>query len=122
MVAVRVAGSNVSADAPLNARLDVPTWEGATAVYGGAYSNRGLAYQRLIGRGVLVSSAEVRHDLLNLGDLGAFTLIGFVDAGRVFEGRDFALTTKGMQVGGGGGLAIRLMRFTIWTFNFATGQ
>ena len=121
VVAARVAGSNVSADAPLNARLDVPTWEGTTAVYGGAYSNRGLAYQRLVGRGVLLGSAEVRHDLLNLGDLGAFTLIGFVDAGRVFEGRDFALTTEGLQVGGGGGLAIRLMRFTIWTFNFATG-
>lgn len=121
VVAVRVAGSALSKDAPLNARFEVPSWENETSVLGGVYSNRGLAYQRLAGRGVLLTSAEVRHDLLNLGDLGAFTLLAFVDAGRVFEQRDFKLTTQGMKVGGGGGLAIRLMRFTIWTFNFATG-
>lgn len=121
VLAVRVAGSSLSKDAPLNARFEVPGWESETSVLGGVYSNRGLAYQRLAGRGVLLANAEVRHDLLNLGDLGAFTLLAFVDAGRVFEQRDFELTTSDMQVGGGGGLAIRLMRFTIWTFNFATG-
>ena len=118
---VRVAGSSASKDAPLNARFEVPVWEGEVPVLGGTYSNRGLPFQRLAGRGVLMASAEVRHDLLNLGDFGAFTLLAFVDAGRVFEQRDFELSTEGMQVGGGGGLAIRLLRFTIWTFNFATG-
>jgi outer membrane protein assembly factor BamA len=120
-IAARIAGSSLSRKAPLNARFEVPVWEGEVPVLGGSYSNRGLLFQRLAGRGVLIGSAEVRHDLLNLGDLGAFTLLAFVDAGRVFEQESFKLTTKDMKVGGGGGLAIRIMRFTIWTFNFGTG-
>jgi outer membrane protein assembly factor BamA len=121
VIAVRAAGSSLSKGAPLNARLEMPVWEGEVSVLGGAYSHRGLLFQRLAGRGVLMGSAEVRHDLLNLGDLGAFTLFGFVDAGRVFEQESFKLTTRDMKVGGGGGLAIRIMRFTIWTFNFGGG-
>jgi outer membrane protein assembly factor BamA len=121
VLAARVAGSGMSSKAPLNARYEVPTWEGEIQVLGGATSHRGLAFQRLAGRGVLFANAEVRHNLLDLGDFGAFTLLAFVDAGRVFEQEDFELTTKDMKVGGGGGLAIRLLRFTIWTFNFAGG-
>jgi outer membrane protein assembly factor BamA len=119
--AVRIAGSSLSRKAPLNARFEVPEWENEFSVFGGAYSHRGLSYQRFAGRGVLFANAELRHDLLNLGDFGAFTLFGFFDAGRVFETEDFELTTKDMKLGGGGGLAIRLMRFTIWTFNFGGG-
>jgi outer membrane protein assembly factor BamA len=119
--AVRVAGANLSGNPPLNARMQLPEWENEVSVLGGTNSNRGLRFQRLTGKGVLLASAELRHDLLNLGDLGAFTLFAFADAGRVFEQTDFKLTTKDMKVGGGGGLAIRLLRYTIWTFNFATG-
>jgi hypothetical protein len=121
VLAARVAGSGMSSKAPLNARYEIPVWENEISVLGGTTSNRGLAFQRLAGRGVLFANAEVRHNLLDLGDFGAFTLFGFVDAGRVFEQEDFKLTTEDMQVGAGGGLAIRLLRFTIWTFNFAGG-
>lgn len=121
VLAARVLGSSMSRSGPLDARFEVPLWESETSVLGGAASHRGLAFQRLAGRGVLVASAEVRHDLLNLGDFGAFTLFGFFDAGRVFEQESFKLTTKDMKTGGGGGLAIRILRFTIWTFNFGTG-
>jgi outer membrane protein assembly factor BamA len=121
VLAARVAGSGMSTKGPLNARYEVPVWEGELSVLGGTTSNRGLAFQRLAGKGVLFANAEVRHNLLDLGDFGAFTLFGFVDAGRVFEQESFKLTTEDMQVGAGGGLAIRLLRFTIWTFNFAGG-
>jgi outer membrane protein assembly factor BamA len=121
VLAARAGGSSLSSKAPLNARFEVPLWESEISVLGGAYSHRGLGFQRLAGRGVLFAAAELRHDLLNLGDLGAFTLFGFFDAGRVFEQEDFKLTTKDMKLGGGGGLAIRLLRFTIWTFNFGGG-
>lgn len=121
VIAARVAGSGLSSKAPLNARYEIPEWENELSVVGGTTSNRGLAFQRLVGKGVLLSSAEVRHNLLDLGDFGAFTLFGFVDASRVFEQEDFKLTTEDMKVGAGGGLAIRLLRFTIWTFNFAGG-
>ncbi len=121
ILAARVAGSALSEKAPLNARFEMPVWEGEVSVVGGSNSHRGLDFQRLAGRGVLLGSVELRHDLLNLGDLGAFTLFGFMDAGRVFEAEDFKLTTEDMKVGAGGGLAIRLLRFLIWTFNFGGG-
>ncbi len=121
IVAARIAGSGMSSDAPLAARFEVPVWEGEVSVLGGSMSHRGLAFQRLAGRGVLMGNLEVRHNLLDLGDFGAFTAIGFVDAGRVFEQEDFKLTTDNMKVGGGGGLAIRILRFSVWTFNFAGG-
>jgi hemolysin activation/secretion protein len=95
-------------EAPLNARFQVPLWETELSVLGGVTSNRGLPFQRFAGQGVLFTGAELRHDLLNLGDLGAFTLFGFADAGRVFEGENFRLTTEDLSVGGGGGLAIRI--------------
>lgn len=121
VLALRVAGSGMSSDAPLNARYEVPVWEGEQGVLGGTYSNRGLPFQRLIGRGVLWGNAEIRHNLLDLGDYGAITILGFVDAGRVFEADDFSLTTEDMKVGAGGGLALRILRFSVWTFNFAGG-
>lgn len=121
VVAARLAGSSLSDEASLNARFEMPVWEGEVSVLGGTNSHRGLDFQRFAGKGVLLGSAEVRHDLLNLGDFGAFTLIAFLDAGRVFEQEDFELTTEDLAVGGGGGLAIRLLRFTVWTFNFGTG-
>ncbi len=121
VLAARVLGSSMSSSASLSTRFEVPLWENETSVLGGTTSHRGLAFQRLAGRGVLVASAEVRYDLLNLGDFGAFTLLGFFDAGRVFEEESFELTTRDMKAGGGGGLAIRIMRMTIWTFNFGTG-
>ena len=47
---------------------------------------------------------EVRHDLFPFGDLGAVTLLAFLDAGRVFEEESFRLTTEDLHVGGGGGV------------------
>lgn len=88
---------------------------------GGQYSHRGLDYGRLTGRGTLFGNLEVRHDLLPFGDLGAVTLIAFLDAGRVFEGEDFRLTTNDLKVGGGGGIGLRILRSSIFTFNFGTG-
>jgi hypothetical protein len=70
---------------------------------------------------VLFGGAEVRHDVLNLNDLGAITLLAFVDAGRVFDQNGFSLTTEGLHVGGGGGVALRVMRSSIFLFNFAGG-
>ncbi|HEU5154169.1 MAG TPA: BamA/TamA family outer membrane protein, partial [Gemmatimonadales bacterium] len=122
-LAARVAGTGITGDPPLNALFEIPTW-GVNVIQavGGVTSNRGYDFQRLTGEDVLLFNAEIRHDLLNLGDFGAFTLIGFFDAGRVFQGEPFKLTTEDMKVGAGGGLAIRVLRFTIWTFNFAGGS
>ncbi len=121
VIAARVAGSGMGGTPPLDARFTLPGWEQPIPVLGGQYSNRGLDYGRLTGRGTLFGNLEVRHDLLPFGDLGAVTLIAFLDAGRVFEQEDFSLTTEDMKVGGGGGVALRILRSSIFTFNFAGG-
>lgn len=121
VVAARIAGSGMGGTPPLDARFTLPGWEQPIPVLGGDYSNRGLDYGRFTGRGTLFGNLEVRHDLLPFGDLGAITLLAFLDAGRVFEQENFRLTTDDIEVGGGGGVALRILRSTILTFNFAGG-
>ena len=121
VVAVRLAGSGMGGSPTLNARFDLPAWEDQVSVLGGEQSHRALDTGRLAGRGTLFGNLEVRHDVLPFGDLGAVTLLAFVDAGRVFEQESFRLTTDDMAVGGGGGVALRILRSTIFTFNFAGG-
>ena len=121
VLAARLAGSGIDGSPPLSARFDLPSWETTQSILGGAATNRGLPYERYAGTGVLIGSAEIRHDILDAGDFGAITAIGFVDAGRVFEGEPFTFTTKGLKVGGGLGLGIRVLRSSIFTLNFAGG-
>jgi outer membrane protein assembly factor BamA len=122
VVAARIGGSGMGGTPPLDARFNLPGWENPVPVVGGEYSNRGLDTGRLTGNGTLFGNLEVRHDLLSLGDLGAVTLLGFVDAGRVFEEESFRLTTEDMKIGAGGGLALRILRSSIFVFNFAGGS
>ncbi len=121
VVAARIAGSGMGGSPTLNARYMLPGWERGVPVLGGAYSHRSLDTGRLAGRGALLGNLEVRHDLLPFGDLGAITLMAFMDAGRVFEEESWRLTTDDMKVGGGGGVGLRILRSTIFTFNFAGG-
>ncbi len=121
VIAARLAASGMGGTPPLNARFTLPGWESEVRVFGGEYSHRSLDSGRLAGKGTLFGNLEVRHDLLPFGDLGAVTLIAFADAGRVFEEESFRLTTDDMKVGGGGGVAIRILRSSIFTLNFAGG-
>ena len=121
VIAARFAASGIGGTPTLNARYIIPAWEDQISVLGGQYSHRSFDTGRFAGSHVLMGNLEVRHDLLAFGDLGAITLLGFVDAGRVFEGENFKLTTNGVKVGGGGGIGLRILRSTIFTFNFAGG-
>jgi hypothetical protein len=121
VLAARIAGSGMGGTPSLDALFMLPAWEREIPVLGGEYSHRGLDYGRFTGRGALFSNFEVRHDLLALGDLGAITLLGFLDAGRVFQNEDFKLTTEHMKVGGGGGIALRILRANVFVFNYARG-
>lgn len=121
VVAGRIGASGTGGTPSLDARYRIPGWEREVPVLGGQYSHRSLDTGRLAGRHVLFANLEVRHDLLAFGDLGAITLLAFGDAGRVFENEGFSLTTDDMKVGGGGGVALRILRSTIFTFNFAGG-
>jgi len=121
VAAARLVASAMGGNPTLNARLYVPSWENQIPVLGGQYSHRSFDTGRFAGRHLLLGNLEVRHDLLPFGDLGAITLLAFLDAGRVFEEEDFKLTTTGVKVGGGGGAAVRILRSSILTFNFAGG-
>jgi surface antigen Omp85-like protein len=121
VVAARFAASGMGGTPTLDARYSIPAWENPIPVLGGQYSHRSLDTGRLAGRHVVFGNLEIRHDLLAFGDLGAITLLAFTDAGRVFEGENFKITTRGLKVGGGGGVALRILRSTIFTFNFAGG-
>jgi hypothetical protein len=121
VLAARIVGSGMGESPTLNARYMIPGWEKPLLVVGGQQSHRALDSGRLVGKGVLLGNFEVRHDVLPFGDLGAITLIAFLDAGRVFEGESWKLTLDDMKVGAGGGVALRIMRGTVLTFNFAGG-
>ena len=121
VVAARIVASGMGGTPTLNARYIVPGWEDGISVLGGESTHRALDTGRLAGRGTLFGNLEVRHDLLPFGDLGAVTLLAFIDAGRVFEEESWRLTTEDMKVGGGGGIGLRILRSTIFTFNFAGG-
>lgn len=115
-LAIRSLGKN----APLDAQYQMPGWERDLTVFGGADSHRSFIRGRFVGRGMLFSSFEVRHTLLDVGDYGGITALGFLDAGRAFAEAP-SLTLKRWRVGGGVGLGVRVVRFALLTFNFATG-
>jgi surface antigen Omp85-like protein len=121
VVAARIAASGTGGTPSLDARYTIPAWENWIPVLGGPYSHRSLDSGRLAGKHVILGNLEVRHDLLAFGDLGAISLVAFTDAGRVFEQESFKLTTTGLKWGGGGGIALRILRSSILTFNFAGG-
>jgi outer membrane protein assembly factor BamA len=121
VVAGRLIASGMGGSPTLYARFDLPTWNDQVPLLGGEYSHRSFDTGRFAGKGALVGNLEVRHDVLPFGDLGAITLLAFLDAGRVFENTPFRLTDEDLHVGGGGGIALRLLRSTIFVFNFAGG-
>ena len=48
-------------------------------------------------------------------------VVGFVDAGRVFQGERLRLTAKDLAVSAGGGLVMRLLANNFAIFNVAQG-
>jgi len=121
VVSARLGASGMGGTPGLDARYRIPGWEREVTVLGGQDSHRSLDTGRLAGEHVLFGNLEVRHDVIAFGDLGALTVFGFVDAGRVFENESFRLTTDDLKVGGGGGLGIRILRSSIFALNFAGG-
>ncbi len=106
--------------APLSTLSGVPGWEREFNL-AGADGHRSFPAGALTGTDVALFSAEIRHDLLNAGDLGAVTAIGFVDYAGAEDPRS-TLKGRTTQFGGGGGLAVRILRSAVLTLNFAGGK
>jgi outer membrane protein assembly factor BamA len=102
----------------------IPAWEAPFTTLGGPNSHRGLPVGALAGRSIQLAGAEVRHELLNFGGLGALALLAFVDGGRVTpedalvpaipcvacSADELAMRNGEWVVGAGGGLGIRVLR------------
>lgn len=121
VLAARIGGRSVGPDASLDARYQVPAWERPLLVLGGPQSNRGLPPGRLAGRGVLFASLEVRQVVVDGGDFAGVYLLGFVDAGRTFEDEEFRITADALEVSGGLGVALRILRANIFNLTAAKG-
>jgi hypothetical protein len=122
VVAGRIAYRGVGKNAPLEARYGFPGWERDLPVVGGAESDRSFVRGRLLGRNVGLASLEVRHNLLDVGDYGGVTVIAFSDAARAWDSDAVGPTVhKRWKVGGGGGVAVRILRSALLTINFAGG-
>jgi surface antigen Omp85-like protein len=122
VVAGRIGYRSVGRNAPLEARYGFAGWEGDIPVVGGAESDRSFVRGRLFGRNVGLGSVEVRHNLLDVGDYGGITLIAFSDAARAWDSDAAGPTVRQRwKVGGGGGVAVRVLRSALVTINFAGG-
>ena len=119
VVAGRVLFRALDDEAPLSARFTIPGWERELAT-AGAEGHRSFPLGALAGSRFTLASLELRHDLLNAGDFGAITVLGFADWAQSRDDR--ALTfDRTSQFGGGGGVAVRVLRSAILTANFAGG-
>ena len=91
---------------------------------GGGDTHRALQDNRLLGRDKLFTNIDVRYALFAIPTLYRVSLLGFLDAGRVFddvEGEDFEVTTSGLKVGAGSGLFFQLGRAGIAGFTVGIG-
>ncbi len=122
-LAGRAAWRTIGENAPLDAAYEFPGWENDFPVFGGFDSHRGFVRGRLVGRRAIVTSAEVRYDLVDGGDYGALTLVGFMDGGGVWNPSTGggSMTFSGWKTTLGGGIALRVLRQAIISLNFAKG-
>ncbi len=128
----RFAWRETIARGPLSAEHEFPGWEGDFITVGGPHSQRGLGLGQLgtasttLSRagGATLAGAEARFDVLNVGELGAVTLMAFVDGGKisqfdgVFQGIPCATTCPPSDRfdwiwAPGGGVAIRVLRAAV---------
>lgn len=119
VLAGRVLALTREGRAPLSALSTVPGWEREFNL-AGADGHRSFPAGAIAGTDIELLSAEIRHDLLNAGDLGAVTVLGFVDYAGFTDPRSI-VPGRTAQFGGGGGLAVRILRSAVLTANFAGG-
>ena len=120
VLAGRVLALTREGRTPLSAGSIVPGWEREFNL-AGADGHRSFPAGAIAGTDFEMVSLELRHDLLNAGDLGAVTVLGFVDHAS-FEDPRSSLPGRTTQFGGGGGLAVRVLRSAVLTLNFAGGK
>src|SRR5207249_11972980 len=73
--------------------------------------------------GKLIGGLEARYALISVPSVVEVKLVGFYDAGRVFErGEAVRLTTTGLHGSGGAELALRLLRNSLLCMGYGHGS
>ncbi len=120
VMAVRALVRTMEDAAPLSARYTVPGWERESGLAGWD-GHRSFVEGALAGTDFELATFEVRHDLLNAGDLGAVTLVAFADYAHVSDNLAHFRNEANFW-GGGGGVALRVLRSAHLSMNFAGGK
>lgn len=120
-LAGRVAGQRMGGTPRIGTLYLVEATDGPFVGIGGSETHRALFRERLLGRHKLYGNLDAIFTLFEIPTLVRVKLLGFVDAGRVFEGEDFRLTTDDLAVGAGGGFLLHLFRNAILGLTGAGG-
>lgn len=100
---------------------EFPGWEAPFDAVGGHRSHRGFGIGQLGGEGFTFAGAEARFDVLNVGEMGAFSVLAFVDAGKqLWVGAEPA--DESWHTGVGGGVALRVLRAATLTITASGGD
>ena len=121
-IAARIAGQSVlSGNPPLGTYYRFEASDRPFYSLGGPDTHRAIPERRLLDADKIFANFDVRFDLFAEPRLARATIVGFVDAGRVFPAGDLALTTEGLMVGGGLGLFLQVFRTGILGTTAAVG-
>jgi outer membrane protein assembly factor BamA len=106
--------------------VDFPAWEDNYSILGGHRTHRGFGTGQLNNRGAAFAGLEAHLDIINVGELGAVTILAFVDGAKSITNPDpesmAPFIDDEWRVGAGGGLALRFMRQATLTITAAQGD
>lgn len=112
-VAGRVAGRRMGGDPAVGSYYRFEASDRPFEVLGGSESHRAIPDRRYLGQHVLFGNLDLQVTAFELPTLVRVVVLGYLDAGRVFEGETFRLTTDGLHWGGGGGVLLHMFRTAV---------
>jgi len=119
---IRVVGQSMAGAPPPGTYHLIEASGAPFEALGGPDSHRGLAADRFLAEDKLFGNLDVRYRAVGERHLFTGNLVAFLDVGRVFQPveEDFALTLRGMHVGGGFGIIITYSRSGVlgWTIGY----
>ncbi len=120
-LAARVLGQSIGGSPGVGTLYLIEASDEPFRGIGGDRSHRALRTNRLLGADKLLANFDVRYTVFEQPTAARVTLLAFLDAGRVFPGDDFQVTTDGLHVGGGGGFFLQVLRNAILGTTIGTG-
>jgi len=123
ILAARLAGERMGGAPPVAVQMVMESSEQPFIAVGGYRSLRGYYDARFTGPGKLLGGLEVRYALIWAPTIVELKLVGFYDAGRVFDaGQPVKVTSAGLHRSGGLELAARLLRNSLVVVGWGKGS